>query len=151
MLIRYNGTNIHALGHLGSPGAAATQAPMSIHPLRPGWNEFPKEVWDQYQNDPEIQKWIKEGKLELMAEKVVVKDGRKKSTKIIGTTDDELNIMDLPEAKAIEVVKATYNREMLQRWIDEENRHKVKRVLTKQIEPLLNSESNDDDDEEDEE
>jgi hypothetical protein len=40
---------------------------------------------------------------------------------------------------------------MLQRWIDEENRHKVKRALTKQIEPLLNSESNDDDDEEDEE
>jgi hypothetical protein len=128
MLIRYTKNNIHALGsHDGK----------EIKWLTPGWNEFPSHIWKQYENDAEIKKMIADGAIELLADKVTVKEGRKTVTKVLGAGDEELRIKDLPEPRAIELVKQTLNRGMLQRWDDEETRHKVKRALAAQIKPLL--------------
>jgi hypothetical protein len=129
MLIKYNGTNVHAFG---SPDGK------QISWLRPGWNEFPKQIWDMYANHPDVITMLSDKKLELLNEKVEVPSkGKKKEYREIGMTDEPLSLKDLSESKAIEVVKGTYNRDMLQRWLDEENRHKVKRALDAQIKPLL--------------
>lgn len=135
MMIKYSGTNIHALGHIEQDKTKPSYGPQDIHWLRPGWNEFPSHVWRMYEDHPEILKKLKDGTIELMDEKVLAgKNGKKKS---IGTSDEPIDLKDLPESKAIEIVKGTYNREMLQRWLDEENRSKVKRSLEEQIKPLL--------------
>lgn len=128
MLIKYNNTNLHAL---------STYDGKDIKWLKPGWNEFDSTVWVQHEKDPSIQKMIADGVIELMAEKVKVKEGGKTVTKVLGKSDEELNIKHLDEKKAIEVVEATWDRDMLQRWADEETRHKVKRAVDKQLKPLL--------------
>ena len=141
MMIKYNGTNVHALGHMQPEANRQAMGPPDISFLRPGWNEFPKTIWAQYQEHPDIKKMLKKGKLEVMAEKVVVNKGAKKVTKVIGQDDKKIKLMELPEAKALQVAKGTFDRDLLQRWLDEETRHLVKRALTKQIEPLLGGES----------
>lgn len=129
MLIKWNKSNIHAFGSYDGK---------QINFLRPGWNEFPSAIFELYKNDTEVLRFIKNKTLELMAEKVTLKTSSgKKVTKVIGQGDDELSLKDLSEEKAIEIVKGTFNRELLQRWTDEENRHKVKRELDKQTKPLL--------------
>ena len=55
-------------------------------------------------------------------------------------------VQDFSAERAAEIVKQTWNRDMLQRWLDEETRHKVKRTLTKQIKPLLNESKDEDND-----
>jgi hypothetical protein len=130
MMIKYNGVNIHAM--------ADFKGAMSIHGLRPGWNEFPQHVWEQNKDNDTIKKFLEDGTIELMAEKVVVQEGKKKTTKILGIDDNELRLTELPEHKAIKVAKDTFNREILQRWIDEETRHKVKRALVDQLDSVVN-------------
>lgn len=128
MFIKYNKNNLHALG---------TYDGKDIKFLRPGWNEFPSDIFKLYENDAEIKRMIEDKTIEVMAEKVVIQDGKRKITKIIGKDDEEVHVKELPEAKAIEVVKGTLNRDILQRWMDEETRHKVKRAIDAQLKPLL--------------
>lgn len=162
MFIKYNDTNVHALPYVtyrqvrlknkktGKVRVAnqvnEMQSPQDIKWLRPGWNEFPSSVWEQNKNHPGIQKMLEDGKIEVMAEKVQVKVGKKTVTKVVGQDDEEVALKHFAETRAIAVVKGTYNRDILQRWLDEETRHKVKRALTKQIEPLLNDNKEDDED-----
>lgn len=127
MLIKYNKSNIHALAE--HDGASVKK----VHWLQPGWNEFPNKVFALYKNDPEILDMIDNGVIELMDEKVKV--GRKVET--VGVSDAELDIRKLEEKKAVEVIKGTLNLKMLQRWADEETRHKVKRAVEAQLKPLL--------------
>lgn len=161
MFIKYDDTNVHAIPHVKmvekklrnkKTGAVRTEmrmspdlAPQEIKWLRPGWNEFPKDVWDQNKDHPGIKKMLASGKIELLAEKVTVTEGRKKITKVIGMDDEEVSIKLFSEARAIEIVKDTLNRDILQRWMDEENRSKVKRAIDKQIKPLLSTKSQEDD------
>ena len=162
MFIKYNNTNVHALPYVQmvpitvrnkKTGKKRTvmridhsQSPQDIQWLRPGWNEFPSNVWLQNQEHPSIKKMLKEKVIEVMNEKVVVKNGKAKVTKIVGLDDSEIDLKVFAEARAIEIVKETLNRDILQRWLDEEMRHKVKRALMKQIEPLLNNTKEEEDD-----
>lgn len=159
MFINYRGTNLHALPYVTmrpvtlknkKTGKKRTiqrvdtsQSPNDIQWLRPGWNEFPSHVWNQNKEHPGIKKMLKDKMIELLSEEVSVlvrdKNGRKKRVKqIIGLGDEEVRLKHFTEIRAIEIVKETLNRDILQRWMDEETRHKVKRTLVKQIEPLLN-------------
>lgn len=108
--------------------------PKEIKWLRPGWNEFPSNIWKMHENDPEIVGMVESKKIELM--NIVVVEGKGKK-RVFGQGDDELHIVKIPDATAISIVKDTLNREMLQRWLDEETRSKVKRALEAQIKPLL--------------
>lgn len=122
MLIKYNKTNVHALG---------SKDGKVIYSIRPGWNEFPSNVWKQYTKDSEILRMIKNKEIELMTFK------NQKTKKVLGQTDAEIHVTDMSEDDAIECVKGTFSRPMLQRWLDEETRHKVKRTIDKQLKPLL--------------
>jgi hypothetical protein len=165
MFIKYGGTNVHSLPYVTQKAVTlrnkktgktrtemrvdSRQSPQEVHWLRPGWNEFPSHIWEQNKAAPSIQAMLKDGTIELMKERTKVKDPKtgKLVEKIIGADDREISLSFFDDKKAIDIVKNTYNRDILQRWIDEETRHKVKRVLTKQIEPLLNNTIKEDDDE----
>jgi hypothetical protein len=139
MLIKYNGVNIHALGRVETDTKKLKKNPMTGSPsdiawLRPGWNEFPSAIWKMYEAHPDIVRMIDDKKIELMD--VTVVTGKKKIK--VGADDSELHLGMLEEKFAIKVVKETFNRAMLHRWMDEETRHKVKRELEKQIKPLMN-------------
>lgn len=152
MFIQYNDTNVHALPTMRyrevrlrnkKTGKIRTvkkldvaQSPNDVKWLRPGWNEFPKDVWEQNKDHPSIQSMLKSGKIVVMADKVVVQQGKKKIAKVVGQDDSEITLEVFPERRAIDIVKNTYDRDLIQRWLDEETRHKVKRALVKQIEPL---------------
>jgi hypothetical protein len=162
IFIKYNDSNIHALPFVTTKPVTlrnkktgkkrtvmrvdTSQSPQDIQWLRPGWNEFPSHVWEQNKDHPGIKAMLKNKKIELMSEKVQIKEGKKKITKIVGPSDEEVDLKLFAESRAIEIVKETLNRDILQRWLDEETRHKVKRALTKQIEPLLNNTKDEDED-----
>jgi hypothetical protein len=135
MLIKYNKNNVHALGSFDGK---------TINWLSPGWNEFPSDIWKIYENDKEIQRMLADKQIELLEEKIITGKGKNKTVEIIGKSDEELHLSKLPEAKAIELIKGTLNRKMLERWIDEEVRHKVKRALVEQLKPLLPEEEKQD-------
>ena len=155
MFIKYNDTNVHAIPDVQMKAVrlknkktgkvrieqrlSGSQSPQDIKWLRPGWNEFPSDLWAKTKDHPGIKKMLAEKTIELLSEKVVITEGRKKITKIIGQDDEEVSLKFFNEVKAIEILKGTLNRDILQRWMDEETRHKVKRALKKQIEPLLNN------------
>lgn len=151
MMIKYNETNVFSMARVDtSKDAAIRQSPQDVHWLRPGWNEFPKEIWEQNKNHPLVKKFLTKGKIELLAVKaqVRVKDTKgkvKTVTRILGADDKPLRLKWLDEKLAIKIVLGTLNREMLQRWLDEEQRHRVKKVLRKQIKPLLAPEGDDED------
>lgn len=139
MLIKYNKSNVHALGHVPSSETKIAGGPQDIAWLRPGWNEFPSHIWEMYKTHPQILKMLEAKDIELMNIQVKLKQGKKMVTKVIGPGDSELHLMELPEPMAIKVASETLNRQMLERWADEETRHKVKRAIMKQIEPLMSS------------
>ena len=163
MFIKYNGTNVHAFPLVTMKTVRlknkktkkvrlvqkvdTNQSPQDVFWLRPGWNEFPKQVWEQNKENPGVKKMLKDGKIELMEAvvktKVRTKAGKLKTVeKAIGQDDAEFRIKKLDEKMALAIIKDTFNREMLQRWLDEETRSRVKRALEKQINPLLpNAES----------
>lgn len=161
MMIKYNDNNVHALPNVKMKVVTmrnkktgktrkvnkldTSQSPEDIKWLRPGWNEFPKAVWDQNKDHPGIKHMLETGKIEIMNEKIEVKSGKKTITKIVGQTDEEISLKLFSEVKAIQIAKGTLNRDILERWLDEETRHKVKKALKKQIEPLLNEEKSEDD------
>ena len=161
MFINYRNTNVHSIPFVKSRAVTLknkktgkkrtvqqiemNQSPNDIHRLMPGWNEFPKHVWDQNKDHPSIQKMIKDKTIEVLHEEVTVKLGKKSIKRVIGMDDEPINLRDFSETRATQLVKETLNRDILQRWLDEETRHKVKRALTKQIEPLLNSKQDNED------
>lgn len=124
MLIKYTGTNVHAL---------ATKDGKVIASLRPGWNEFPMALFKANENDSEVCAWIKSGKLAFLS-----KGYGKKAKPLHRFDDEELHLSELEADQALEVVKETYNRAMLQRWLDEETRHRVKRAVDKQLRKVNN-------------
>lgn len=157
MFIHYKDTNVHALPYITyktkrfknkKTGKVTvkqvldlTQSPQDIKWLRPGWNEFPSNIWEQNKENPGIKAMIAKGMIEIFDPK---KAGMKKG-KTLGP-DAEIHLTDLAEPAALKIAKQTWDRDLLQRWVDEETRHKVKRALLKQIEPLLPSEKSKDDD-----
>jgi len=170
MFIKYNGTNVHSLPHITYKAVKLRnkrtkkvrtemrvdnrQSPQDVHWLRPGWNEFPAAIWEQNKEAPSIKAMLKKGLIEVMSFSVK-KKVRSKETgkvkvveKVLGQDDSEMTLEFFDEKQSIDVVKSTFNRDMLQRWLDEETRHRVKRAITKQLEPLLNNSTKDEDDDE---
>ena len=152
MMIKYNGTNVHAMAQVNQAQGALVQTPQDVQWLRPGWNEFPKAVWEQNKNHPQHVKMIKKGMIEFLAIPALVpvrdaKTGKiKKVKRVVGADDRPVKLKYLDEKLAIKIVLSTLNRDILERWLDEEQRHKVKKVLRKQIKPLLSTSSEDDED-----
>jgi hypothetical protein len=102
--------------------------------LRPGWNEFPAEIFELHKNDPEIKAWIKSGDIVISDVKV----GAGKKAIDLGAQDVEVHLAEIKdEKKCIEIVNGTFNRDLLQRWIDEETRSKVKRALSARMKDLF--------------
>lgn len=168
MLIKYNESNVHAfpyvnaeaLKRLKGPSKRGDkpiiQSPQDVVSLKPGWNEFPKAVWDQNKDHPAIKKMLKRGKIELMSHKAKVRvrgtNGKVKLVeRVIGADDKPIRLKHFDIKMAVKLVKGTLNRDMLQRWLDEERRHLVKKALRKQIKPLLPGKSDDDEDDIEEE
>lgn len=166
MFIRYNETNCHAFGHINAEALKSLktpskrgakpiiQSPQDVVWLRPGWNEFPKEVWDQNKDHPVVKKMLKRGKIELMSYKTKVKvrgaNGKLKLVeRLVGADDKPVRLKYFDDKLSIKIVKQTLNRDMLQRWLDEERRHIVKKALRKQLKPLLPNKEDDDDDNDD--
>ena len=91
MLIRYDGTNVHAMPFVAQKAVTLrnkktgkkrtvmkldlSQSPQDIPFLRPGWNEFPKHVWEQNRDHPGIKKMIKDKMIQVMSDVVSVKVG----------------------------------------------------------------------------
>lgn len=110
--------------------------------LQPGWNEFPDRIWDLHSKDKEILQMIEDGHLEFKTE--TVGKGKKAKTTFLGEGDKEVRLMDMDdEKKIVEIIKGTFNEKLLVRWLDEENRHKVKRALDAQIKSLHPEEKKD--------
>lgn len=150
MFINYTGTNVHALPQVNVANPML-QSPQDVKWLRPGWNEFPKAVWDQNKSNPNVQKMLKKGIIKLLeytaTVKVKTKTGKIKLVKkAIGLDDSPVKLKYFDEKTAVTIAKNTYDRDLLQRWDDEETRHKVKKVLRKQIEPLMSSKDDEDED-----
>lgn len=155
MMIKYNDTNVHAIPNIKTKtvklrnkktGKVRTevrldpsQSPQDIVKLMPGWNEFPRAIWEQNKNQPSIVKMLKDKKIELMDEKVTIKQGKKQVVQVVGQDDEPISLRSFSESRAVEIVDGTFNRDILNRWLDEETRHKVKKALRKQVEPLLNN------------
>lgn len=145
---------MHALGQTNAADQKMNQSPQNVKWLQPGWNEFPSDVWKQNEKNPQIMAWIKKGVIQLLNEQVTVRVKDKKTGKIktvkkaVGSDDGTVKLTYFDEKKAIEITKSTWNRDILQRWLDEERRHKVKRALDKQIKPLLNTEKSESEEEE---
>lgn len=153
MFIQYKDTNVHAMPQLAyrpvrvknkKTGKArmvdklvTDQAPQDVFWLRPGWNEFPKKIWDQNSTHPQIVRMMKRKKIVLLTDTVEVKKGGKKVKLQVGLTDVPIRLRWFDAKRAIEILKNTLNRDLLQRWLDEETRSPVKRALEAQIKPLL--------------
>jgi hypothetical protein len=166
MFIHYKGTNVHAFPLVQTKLKKFTskktgkkytkevivgsQSPQDVYSLRPGWNEFPKNVWDQNKNNPGIVKMIEKKKIVVLNETIIVKEGKKNVKKVIGQDDEPIDLMLLTIERSLKIIKDTYNPAILSRWLDEDSRHKVKQAITKQIKPLIN-EAKDDDSEDEEE
>jgi hypothetical protein len=172
MFINYRATNCHSLPYVTYKPVRlknkrtkkvrtemrvdTRQSPQEVFWLRPGWNEFPKHIWEQNKDAPSIKQMLKKGTIQLLSHPVEKKvrdkkTGKKKVIKLVlGQDDAEMTLRYFDEKQAIAIVKETWNRDILQRWLDEEMRHRVKRALTKQVEPLINNSKDDDDDSDDE-
>jgi hypothetical protein len=167
MFINYKGTNVHALPFVTYKEVRLknkktgkvrviqqvdnSQNPREIHSLKPGWNQFPTHIWKQNEGSPSIQQMLKKKVIELMAVQVEIKQrtpsGKiKKIVKLVGQDDKPVKLKYFNEVDSVKIVKSTFNREMLQEWLDEERRHRVKKVLAKQLEPLLSKTGTEDDD-----
>lgn len=103
--------------------------------LNPGWNDFPNRIWEQNKDSPLIKRYLAEGVLSIFNEKVTSMVGKKKVKTDIGMATTRLKLSDLPEALAIKVVKESYERSMLTRWLNVETRPKVKKYLETQLAP----------------
>lgn len=93
---------------------------------------------------------LKKGKIELLSytAKVRVRTAAGKVkvvTRVIGQDDKPVKLKYFDEVTAMKIVKGTLNRDILQRWLDEERRHKVKKALRKQIKPLITQRDDEDD------
>lgn len=145
MFIHYKGTNVHAMGMINGTEMKMNQSPQDVRWLQPGWNEIPKQVWEQNKTSPSIKNMVNRGIISVLPDKVQVKVKTKsgnlaKKTMSVGEHDKAIVLSLFDEARAIELVKDTFNRDILQRWDDQETRIKVRKALTKQLAPLLPTE-----------
>lgn len=133
MLIKYNKANVHTLTTSDGKGSMW---------LKPGINEFPDHIWNENKAHPHVVDMMNNNEIELFKEEDVgIKPKgkvQKDQPRYLGQGDQPVRLCDIPDDKsAIEIVKATYDKNLLQRWMDEETRSKVKRELDKQLKSVM--------------
>lgn len=129
MFLQYNRPNNHVLSTHGSMVGGVMAQP-EIHVLRPGWQEFPKHIYDMHKDDKMFKEMVKKGDIVVSDVKV----GAGKKAVALAEADVEVHLSEIKdEKKCIEIVKGTFNRELLQRWLDEETRSKVKRAINERV------------------
>ena len=133
MFVQYNRPNNHVLSTHGVMAANGVMTQPDIAVLRPGWQEFPKHIFDMHKDEPSFKKLMAEGV-------IVVSDaamGTGKKAVKVGQADVEVHLSEIKdEKKCIEIVNGTFDRELFQRWLDEETRSKVKRAISARIKEL---------------
>lgn len=99
--------------------------------LKPGINDVSPTHWElatKTHKDKEILALLESGALELLE-----KDEAPKSEEPVAKTE---SLKGFSEKKALELVKSTFDAEMLQLWKAGEDRQKVIVALEKQIEVM---------------
>ena len=124
MLIQYNKTNLHSF-----PTDAQAKHIVS---LKPGVNQFPKEVWDKWKDTEICKQMIEDGDIELLEFKAEADE-----EKVIGKDDEPLNLSELRVKDAEAVVKQTFDVKLLEEFELMENRMTVKKAIKSQIKKIM--------------
>lgn len=114
MLVKYTKANIHDAYGMK---------------LKPGINDVDPKHWAEAKKDPEIQTMMDDGAIVLMEADQATKTDGSPAPKV-------LNLKDFSEKKALNVIKDTFDYELLQMWDAGEDRQKVKMAIAKQLADL---------------
>lgn len=109
--------------------------------LIPGVNEVDGKVWEEFRKSPAIKHYIAEGEIEEM-ELVAGKDN------VAGSAPFDLTALN--QKDAVGLVKATFDKALLERWAEAESRKGVLDALEKQMDALKLAPKDETDPEEDE-
>ncbi len=111
---KMNFFHVCTAGMKDEPGAKVT--------FKPGINTIASKVWESISTHPKVKKYIKLGAL-------VVK------TKVDPVADDA-ELKDLGAKKAQELVRQTFDIELLNKWSETENRATVQKTIVAQLEEI---------------
>lgn len=103
----------------------ATTIETNRYLLKPGVNDVPPEIWAKWRETPVM-------KSRLEAEKVI----EPKAEEVEEQAPELPTLEKLSIAKACELVKQTFDVELLEKWIVDEKRERVLKALEKQLEAV---------------
>lgn len=126
MIIKWNG-----LGPLSFTVPKALNGKVNsagkVKVILPGNNEVDDKIWASIKKNPQIDKMLKEKKLELVTE-ATPKEGKTAPGEEVAV---ELSSMNAKMAAA--VVAETYDMKTLEKWSESDSRRQVVRAVEKQI------------------
>lgn len=106
--------------------------------LLPGHNEIDDEDWKEIEKSKSVQRHIKEGNFEVVMAKVVEKKGEGKDAKEEVVTKPANTLKDLDSEQAEEVIKETYDVDILKKWkAAEGKRDDVRALIQNQIDLIM--------------
>lgn len=91
--------------------------------LKPGVNEVDPKVWVDFKRSPAIAHYIAEGEIEELDFPTA-------------NPDSPVQIDDLNQKEALALVKATFDKTLLERWAANESRKGVLDALEKQMDAI---------------
>lgn len=97
--------------------------------LKPGNNEMEENVWESLSKHPKVQERINTGKYIMIAPDLVSEEDKK----IEEENGASESLSGYSVSKAKDLVKGTYDLELLEKWETEESRSKVKAQIKSQI------------------
>lgn len=105
--------------------------------IKPGVNEMEEKVWIELAKTPVVKHHVAEGEIEVLELPRA-------------SPDSPVAIADLNVKEAVSLVKATFDKELLNRWAEVESRKQVLDALEKQMDALKLAPKDETDPEEDE-
>jgi hypothetical protein len=126
MLVKNTGVSII---HLPFGGDTASELKLKLAKtkhakgltLLPGVNDVPAEAMEAFSNNKSVKRYFDDGLLETLEEA-----GKK----------DKTSILDMKEAQAKKVIRATMDRDLLMRWAGEEEREDVLSAIQAQLKKI---------------
>lgn len=107
----------------------ATTHEEARYTLKPGVNDVPPNVWAAWRTTKVMAFMIEEGKVkEPEAGAPNVEEAE------LGDTVPDLSKLSI--TKSCELVRATFDQELLEKWITDESREKVLKAMEKQLEKI---------------
>lgn len=91
--------------------------------LKPGVNEMEEKVWLELAKTPVVKHHVAEGEIEVLELPRA-------------SPDSPVAIADLNVKEAVSLVKATFDKELLNRWAEAESRKQVLDALEKQFDAI---------------